>query len=75
MNIMSVVKDQINEWYLELENILGENQGELDEVAVLIENNKHIAAFNYVDKFIDKNKIETSESYKDMTIDLYLSLK
>lgn len=72
---MSDIKNQINEWYLELEDILSENQNELDEVAELIKNNKYIAAFNYVDRFIDKNKIETSENYKDITTDLYLSLK
>lgn len=72
---MSDIKNQINEWYLELEDILSENQNELDEVAELIKNNEYIAAFNYVDRFIGKNKIATSENYKDITTDLYFSLK
>lgn len=75
MKIMSDIENLVSEWCLELENVFAGNQNELDEVMALIKNNEQIAAFNYVDKFIDKNKIETTDKYKDLTTDLYLSLK
>jgi len=72
---MNEINEQIIEWYQEVENILDGNQNELDEIAALIKASKYIAAFNYVDRFIDNNKIETTENYKSLTTDLYLTLK
>lgn len=71
---MSDIKVQIKEWHLELENIFEGYNPELNEVTELIKSDQHIAAFNYVDQFIGKNGIITSEKYNDITTDLYLSL-
>ena len=72
---MSDIKVQIEEWHLELESVFEGYAPELNEVTELINGNQYIAAFNYVDQFIGKNGIITSEKYNDITTDLYLSLK
>ena len=71
---MNNVQDQMNEWHLELKNVLSEHQNELNNATELIKDNQYIAAFNYVDSIIAKNNVKTSERFKDITTDLYLSL-
>ena len=72
---MTDSKNIITEWHTELTHILSDHPDILAKVSGLVDNEEYIAAFNYIDENLVNSNIGTTEKFKQLTEDLFFSLR